>query len=399
MADPFESILGASHVRVPEGETLDGVPISAVLRPGSAAEVAACLAAAAEHGLAVVPCGGGTALARANPPRATSVVRLELGRLREPLQVQPDEGIAIFAAGLPVAEAERSAQAAGMRTWLPHGAAGSSVGGAIAADPLRADASLDRGLRNDLLGLEVALANGSVTRCGGRVVKNVTGFDLVRLYCGSFGTLGVITSAILRVRPLPETVRVLVRECPDADAALDAAAELDLARVEPAGCVVLCASGGARLVWRLEGSALEVEARASRASGTRVDPTEWDAAEAALRPEPAGDELRVRLAARPSDTRALVRALAAWAVPQARLVALPIAGTVLADLPESALPELYAVAGRERWLLALERAAPEVRARHDAFGPAPDALSVMRALKQRFDPDGVLSPGRFVARI
>jgi glycolate oxidase FAD binding subunit len=159
------------------------------------------------------------------------------------------------------------------------------------------------------------------------------------------------------------------------------------------------ASGGARLVWRLEGGALEVAARAARASGTRVDDAEWEAAEAALCPDPAHDELRVRLAARPSDTRALVRALAARAAPDSRLVALPITGTVLADLPESALPELYAEARRERWLLALERAAPEVRVRHDAFGPAPDALPLMRVLKQRFDPGGVLSPGRFVGRI
>lgn len=398
MADPFEPIVGAPHVRAAPGEMLDGVPVAGVVRPGSAEEVAACLRAAGEAGLVVVPCGGGTALGRANPPHAESVVRLELGRLREPAEVLADEGIARFGAGLPVADAERAAADAGLRTWLPGAARGGSVGGAIAADPLRADASLDRRLRGDLLGLEVALANGTLTRCGGRVVKNVTGFDLVRLYCGSFGTLGVITSAILRVRPLPEAVRVLARDCADAEAALAGVAELAERRVEPAGCAVLAGPDGARLLWRLEGGAAEVAARAERAAGADCDPAEWDGVEASLYAEPAPGALRVRLGARPSDTRALLAALAD-AAPAFPGIGLPGLGVAFGDVPAAALAGLWAAAERARWQLRLEHAPPEVRARHDAFGPPPDALALMRALKQRFDPGGVLSPGRFVGRI
>jgi FAD/FMN-containing dehydrogenase len=84
-----------------------------------------------------------------------------------------------------------------------------TLGGALAADPFGPDWTLDRRLRNEVLGVEIALANGELVVAGGRVVKNVTGFDLVRLYCGSLGTLGVLTRATVRLRALPERERLV----------------------------------------------------------------------------------------------------------------------------------------------------------------------------------------------
>ncbi len=401
MADPFEGIVGAGQVRPADGETLDGVPLSAVVCPGTPEEVAACLAEARAHGVSVLPSGAGTKLAWGNRTRAETLVRLDLRRLTEPVAVQPDEGIATFGAGVPVALAEDRARAGGMRTTLDGAREGATVGGTIASDPVRAESTHQRGLRNDVLGLEVALANGTLTWSGGRVVKNVTGFDLVRLYCGSFGTLGVITRAILRVHPLPETRRVLSREYPALGDAVTGAAELVSERVEASGTAVVPDGAGARLLWLLEGGEAEVAELAQRVSGTECGEATWDevrAAAAGAAGDP-GAAVRVRLCARPSDSLELVQALVALVGAGSLRLALPAAGVVFAELPESALGALWERAAAARWLLLLESATARLKERFDVFGPAPVALPLMRALKQRFDPDTVLAPGRFIGGI
>ena len=397
MADPFEAIVGPQHVAHPDGALLDGVPVDAVVRPRDAQELAACLGRAKEHGLAVVACGGGTKLARANPCTADRVVRLELGRLDNPIEVQPDEGIATLAAGASIAAVARAARDAGMWTRLDDGPGAATVGGSIAVDPLTLDASLDRRLRNDLLGLEVACADGTLTHCGGRVVKNVTGFDLVRLYCGSFGTLGVMTRAIVRVHPRPEARRVSGRECASLEDACAQARALADQRADPAGVVVVPGEHGVRALWVLQGRVEEVTVRAVRAGGDAASESDWDEARALLAGEPRPGLVGLRLGARASDTLALCAALAEAGA--AVRLALPAAGVAVGDCPEDALQGLLERAARQRWLLRLESASPEVRRRFDAFGPEPDSLPLMRQVKRRFDPDGVLSPGRFAGRI
>ena len=394
MADPFERIVGAEYASRPDGETLDGVPVVAVVRPADAEQVAACLTAARAHGLALIASGGGSKLALGNRSRAEELVRLDLGRLTALAEVQPDESIASFAAGVPAAQAERLAGEHGMRTALETGFAGATVGGTIAADPIGIESGLDQRLRHDLLGLEVALPNGTVSWCGGRVVKNVTGFDLVRLYCGSFGTLGVVTRATLRVHPLPEFRPVFARECRSLADAHACAGELVEARAAPRGVAIVPAEPGARCLWRIEGGADDAAARAERVAGDAVGEEDWERARARVTPAAERDAVSVRIAARPSDTVALCRALedAGGGV----RLALPRAGVALGAVPATGLGPLWKRCEQERWLLVLESASPEVKRHFDVFGPASDAQALMRAVKQRFDPEGVLAPGRFV---
>ena len=394
MADPFERIVGAEYASRPDGETLDGVPVVAVLRPADAEQVAACLAEARAHGVALIASGGGSKLALGNRSRADELVRLDLGRLTALAEVQPDEGIASFAAGVPAAQAEVLAGEHGMRTTLETGFTGATVGGTIAADPVGIESGLDQRLRHDLLGLEVALPNGTVTWCGGRVVKNVTGFDLVRLYCGSFGTLGVVTRATLRVHPLPESRSVFGRDCSSLADAHVCAGELVEACAAPRGVAIVPAEKGARCLWRIEGRADDAAARAERVAGDAVGEEDWERARARVTPAADEDAVSVRIAARPSDTVALCRALedAGGGV----RLALPRTGVALGAAPATGLGPLWKRCEQERWLLVLESASPDVKRRFDVFGPASDADALMRALKQRFDPDGVLAPGRFV---
>jgi len=401
MGEAFEGVLGAERVLRAEGESLDGVPVSARLQPASAEEVAACLAEAHAHGIAVVVRGSGSKLGLGNPPAAESIVLLDTGGLSTSLDVEADEGIATVAAGVSVDALQQAAAAEGKRSLLDPGLGTATVGGVIATDPVVAESSLGLRLRNDLLGLEVALPNGTLSKCGGQVVKNVTGFDLVRLYCGSLGTLGVITRATLRVRPLPEERRVLALDCASLDEAQVAASRLELEQVGPRGAMIVPSETGARLVWLLEGGAADVAARAERVAGDALRPEDWDRQRRLVAgTDIAADAVRVRVGARPSDTSELAHSITELAGASALDVTLPCVGIAFATLSsESALVALWERAAARHWLLVIESAPTELKARHDVFGPATETLPLMRALKQRFDPDGVLAPGRFCGGI
>jgi glycolate oxidase FAD binding subunit len=326
------------------------------------------------------------------------VVLLDVTRLELPFELDPEEGVGSFGAGVRVEAIERAARGAGQRILAPSLPVEATLGGVIAADPIEPERAPGRRFRNDLLGLEVALADGALTRCGGRVVKNVTGFDLVRLYAGSFGTLGLITRATLRLRPLPADTRSLARACGSPGEALGAARALLGAGVEPEGVAVLPEAHGVRLLWMLEGRPAELEARAGRYPGDPVDAGEWRgvAARVADREPARTGTAHLRIGARPSDVLAITERLWGEAGSEALWVALPQSGIVRARLPEDALAGWIETCAQAGWAVLVERAALELRARVDVFGRPDATLPLMRALKLRFDPERLLAPGRFV---
>jgi glycolate oxidase FAD binding subunit len=396
-AGGFEPIVGPAHVRESGGETLDGVPVEATVRPGTAGEVAACLGRAREQGLALVPSGGGTKLGWANPLDARRVVRLDLRRLRD-LSLDPDEGIATVGAGAELGVLARAAAESGKRVLVDGPQEGATLGGTLASDPPAARASPPRATSYEVLGATVALTNGTLARAGGKVVKNVTGFDLVRLYVGSFGTLCVMTELVLRLRPRPERRQVMVLEGGSLADLLAVAQEVRLSGAGPEGLAVLPRRAPPRLVYLLEGAEADVERRARCGPGEPGAETDWEEARRVLA-EPGPAPCRLRVAARPSDTLAVADAVAGAGGEDARSLLLPLAGVALADVDAAGAPRLFEEAASNEWTLRLERAPLDLRRRLDAFGPPPATLPLMRALKQRFDPDRILSPGRFVGRL
>jgi glycolate oxidase FAD binding subunit len=288
--------------------------------------------------------------------------------------------------------------ACGKTSLLAELAPEGTVGGALAADPFAPDWTLDRRLPNEVLGIEIALANGELATAGGRVVKNVTGFDLVRLYCGSLGTLGVITRATVRLRAAPECERVVCARFPSLQEGIRAFARAALS-AEPAAAALRPDGAGAELLCRLTGDAKAVELQAARIPGETASLELWTQVRAALATPPAAGRARVRLSARPSDVAALCRAAAEAAGADALRGVYPLAGSVVAEVDDATLPRLCAVAEHLDALFLAERAAGAGLAPCDVFGPPPSSLALMRAVKARFDPRRVLAPGRFVGGI
>jgi glycolate oxidase FAD binding subunit len=406
LADGFEAIVGAEALFMPPDEWLDGVPVQLVLRPADADELAGCLAEARSSRTAVVLSCGRTKLAWGNRPDADGLVRIDLSRLDRIVELNPAEGIATVQAGVPVAELARAAEAQGVRTLLDGSHVGASVGGSIATDAYGPGVTPLRRLRNELLGLEVVLSGGQRTRAGGRVVKNVTGFDLVRLYCGSFGTLGALCEATLRVHPLPEALRVSSRSFATWSEALEALRDGVEGGLDPDGAGLTRRAGAIELLWRLEGGAADVAGRAGALAGERRSEELWRELDVLRTGDPslaadpdAAKPARVRLFARPSDTRALIDAVEARAGAEALRLVLPLVGVVFCEPEEQRIDALLEAAERESWGLFVESASPAWKVSRDVFGRAPEGLGLMRGLKERFDAERVLAPGRFVGRI
>ncbi|MGH3780169.1 MAG: FAD-binding oxidoreductase, partial [Pseudonocardiaceae bacterium] len=203
------------------GDTVDGVPARWVARPGSTEEVSAVLRAAAGLGLRVVARGSGTRLAWGVPPTALDLI-VDTSRMDAVLAHAAGDLVITVQAGLPMGTLQRALAAHRQRLAIDSDNPRGTIGGTIAtaaSGPLRYRYGSVRDL---LIGITVVLADGTVTRSGGKVVKNVAGYDLGKLYTGSLGTLGVITEAVFRLHPLPEASRWIT--VPAADATRAAAA-------------------------------------------------------------------------------------------------------------------------------------------------------------------------------
>jgi len=398
MGDAFEAIVGVAHVERPAAQRLAGSRVAAVVRPANARELAACLRAASEAKIAVVACGGGTRQHLGNPLDTEECVRLELGRVAGYVDVDPDEGIATLDAGVRVGALRARLEACGKTSLLSDLATDGTVGGALAADPFGPDWTLDRRLPNEVLGIEIALANGELTVAGGRVVKNVTGFDLVRLYCGSLGTLGVITRATFRLRARPECERIVCARFPSLEAGVRAFAGAAVS-AEPAAASLRPDRAGAELLYRLVGDTKAVERKAAQLPGETVPLEAWTRVRTELAVAPEAGSARVRLSARPSDVAALCRTATDAAGAAALRGVYPLAGSIVVEVDDALLPLLSAAAERVDALFAAERAPGAGPAPCDVYGAPPGSLALMRALKARFDPQRVLAPGRFVGGI
>ncbi|PRD37739.1 UNVERIFIED_CONTAM: putative D-2-hydroxyglutarate dehydrogenase [Trichonephila clavipes] len=192
----------------------------ALLRPASVAEVSAALAICHRHGVAVVPQGGMTGLAGGAQPQEGQIA-LSLSRLAGVEEIDGEAMAMVVRAGTVLEVAQKAAEAAGFLLPVDLGARGScQIGGNIATNAGGLRVLRDGMTRDNLLGIEAVLADGAVLSQMTKVVKNNTGYDLRHLFAGSEGTLGVITRAVIRLRPLPGPRGTVLASLPDFAAVL-----------------------------------------------------------------------------------------------------------------------------------------------------------------------------------
>jgi glycolate oxidase FAD binding subunit len=356
-----------------------------VEKPSTAEELAKRLHEAAESGSAVMPVGGGRASGMGGPPSRCDV-ELHTTVLDRVLEHSQADMVVSVEAGITLEALQEELGKAGQFLPLdPFNSPGHTIGGLLATGwtgPLRQRFG---SARDFLIGIRVALPDGHLATAGGRVVKNVSGYDLMKLHHGALGSLGVIVAASFKVfpRPLHDVTLESSAETMDAAwAAVDSALALPLLP----SALELFSDG--RVLARFFGSPNAVNRMVAELGWNKADASTWTehsrrASESWARIAVPHRALRGILDALPPDSKW-------WASP----------GTGIAHWSfvagAEAVRDARRAAEKLQGSLVLMAAPQEVMAAVGAWGAPPATIEVMRRLKQAFDPDGILNPGRFV---
>jgi glycolate oxidase FAD binding subunit len=394
--------------------SVDGLLPSKIMRPDDAEDAARGLRLCDLTPAAVVIWGGGTQIRLGATPRRYEIA-FSTERLNRVLEYEPADLICRAEAGVRLADLQATLRAHGQRLALdPPRPDRATVGGMVAANANGLGRARYGTVRDWVIGIAVAYPSGKVARAGGKVVKNVAGYDLMKLHIGALGTLGVVVEVNFKVQVRPEAEATLLGHFDAPGPAIAAGAMLGRQYLAPAAAIVLDRSAlwscGLTTDWRwtlalkVEGYTREVDAardlaaRTVREAGGRLEgqsiPTAfWDAARDFTAPE---DDVVVLRAIVPiSATQALIGAV----VPGAQVLAQPAGGLVDVRVPAAsataALQGLRSAAGSEGQVVVMT-APPSVKQALDVWGPPPPGFPIMRALKQALDPNGILNPGRFV---
>ena len=403
-----------------ESDAILGVRPETVYEPRTVAEAAEVVVLTARDGKSLAFVGGGTDLALGSrPERLDAVVRT--GGLDRIVEHAPSDQIVVVEAGVTLAVLQKALAAHGQRLALDPPLPGrATLGGLVAANAFGPRRARYGSVRDLIIGVSIVRADGTAARGGGKVVKNVAGFDLPKLMVGSLGTLGLIATATFRVHPLPEESVTLLLPGRRAREVRALVARLREAQLEPAAAVAFWKPGGtfdfavcfegfgkgvaeqrerfAALVSGETGAACQVlDATAAAALWARHD---------MLRAAPA---FRAKLAALPTS----IEPLAAETLPPL-LDALESPGWVwyatlglgfVTGEPRSveavaaAVSSARAHLARSGGTLVLQAAPSDLRERVPVWGAPPAALDLMRSVKDRLDPARRLAPGRFVGSI
>ncbi|MBI3826398.1 MAG: FAD-binding oxidoreductase [Candidatus Rokubacteria bacterium] len=432
--DQLRSLVGTSHVLTGvelSPYVVDGRTPEAAVFPGTLDEVRAVVEIAAGAGLPIIPWGGGTAASVGHPPAAAALV-LGLRRLDRVLEHEPGDLTATAQAGMTMASLQAALGRGGQ--WLSLEAPQperATLGGVIATNASGPRRHLYGTARDLVIGMTVVTGEGAVVRGGGKVVKNVAGYDLPKLFVGSYGTLGVIVEITVKLRPRPEDERfVAVRFERLADVGIAVRAVMasdliptsidvldgDAARVRAlrtaAPTLVVGFDG---LAEQVQWQCVELERMTAALGGRDAVPLAhdaWLAMTAAGRDAfgtPAAVMRLVMLPAHVTDAMAAgaeaakARGLAcAWTAHAGVGVATaalfsprqtdvePIAATL-----EAWRASAHASGGHA----TLEWAPLAVKARVPVWDDPGAAGRVMRRIKEQLDPKNVLNPGRFLAGI
>jgi glycolate oxidase subunit GlcD len=417
-------VVGAGHVS--EEKAVDESPRPALtVEPATREEACEVLKLAAREGWRVMPAGAGAWLDGGN---ARADVLLKTTRIRRLVEHEPADLVATAEAGLTLADFNREVGRAGQ--WLPLDPPRADVAtlGGVAATGAAGPLAHGYGLpRSYVLGMRVALADGRVIRAGSRVVKNVAGYDLCKLFTGSCGTLGLILELTFKLRPLPACDATLVAHARDLDGLLDASRELVTSQLLPAAVELLSPrlaralglttpAGAFALLARFAGTESSVGYQLKGAGelvGSHIkgggsgfslanDAEPWTKLSAYT----FGKDYRLvwRAGVLPSRLGGLLSRLReqggdelSWhaGAGDGRLRVLNDASVVKDEAARlSSLREAARASGGS---LVVERAPEELKLEFDAWGLTDSAAFLMRRIKRQLDSADTFSPGRFAA--
>jgi len=411
----FIAIVGDENVRAATAaDAVAGVQPKLVIEPGTASEIAEILRLSNEAGLAVIPRGGGTKLGWGNPPSRADLV-LSTARLTEIIEHAWADLTVSVEAGCTVQRLQETLAQHGQRLALdPLWPEKATIGGVLSTNDSGALRLRFGALRDLIIGATIALADGTLASSGGKVVKNVAGYDLPKLVTGALGTLGVITRAVFRVHPLPRNTRsfsISVANAEEAQRLVLAIQDSKLAHTFLQSHFSDAAAPFSDILFEgtyagLAAQEAHLRTLSASASVREASTPTWTAREELWTFSDPASTAIAKISILPADmarTMKLMEHIAnghqvRW---RALVYAMGIGWLRLEGKPSSLRGALQALRGELEGqgcsVVALHR--PEKMPAFDAWGSAGDALALMKAVKHELDPKNTLNPGRFVGGI
>jgi glycolate oxidase FAD binding subunit len=411
----FLSLLGSEYVRAAgAADAVGGVQPKLAVEPRTERELAEILRLSNEAGLAVIPRGGGTKLGWGNPPARADLI-LSTARLNEIIEHAWADLTVTVEAGCTIQRLQETLAQHGQRLALdPLWPEKATVGGVLSTNDSGALRLRFGALRDLIIGVTIALPDGTLASSGGKVVKNVAGYDLPKLVTGALGTLGVITRAVFRLHPLPlnsHSFSVSAANAEETQKFVLAVQDSKLAHTslqshfsdeDPPASDILFEGTEAGI------AAQETQLRNLAAPGSvsEASASTWTAREklwafsdpastaiAKISILPANMARTMELVARAASAHQL-----RW---RALMYATGIGWLRLEGKPEALRGALQMLRddlqGKDGSLVVFHR--PDKMPAFEAWGTAGDTLPLMKAVKNQLDPKNTLNPGRFVGGI
>ena len=410
-----DSIIGGNTLLAEHD--VDGVTPKLICAPATVEQLAAAVRIFSEAQATIAPWGGGTAIGLGNPPRSLDVVVSTI-RLNQVIEHDPANLTVTVQSGITLNALQNVIAA--KQQFVPFDAPlpeRSTIGGIVAANlngPRRASYGSVRDL---VIGMKVVLASGEIVKAGGKVVKNVAGYDMCKLFTGSLGTLAIIAEVTLRVAPIPPNSATVITLGSRAQAA-DLAGRLAGTKLLPTSTFIFNAGeaahwqlavGFAGFVETVTRQVNDLSELAQRLGMTQeiVDGERVRQYWQALADLPVSqDRLVYRLTVPRDAVMRTISTIADWIKGEpARTICADMAmGTVWIVLPanQSALdlfPRLIPLTQQQRGHAVIFTAPAKLKQATDVWGPPTPAHGLMRKIKQEFDPAGLLNPGRFVGNL
>ena len=413
--------------------TIDDIAPQAVVLPASTHEIQEVLGYAAEGGLSVIPAGSGTKLGVGNPPEQVDLV-LSTSRLDQVLEYEPADLTVTVEAGIRLATLQERLAKHGQYLSLDPPYADRCTIGGMTATNASGPSRLRYGSTRDLvLGMRVVQSSGTVVKSGGKVVKNVAGYDLNKLYLGSFGTLGVIAEVSLKLQPLPELERTVLLTFTETGEAINVASEIAGSQLlptflnlfvngaplteAPEPCLLIGLDGHPETVeWQID--AIKTMAQQNANIGVEVYEGQQQELRASMcafpEDESASPIVICRANLRMTDVEGFVNTVldvnesAAWRVRAMGLMGNGIVYVVFSDFPDGDVPvqhvadtvaSLRDTTANVGGNLIVESAPTTLKGQIDVWGSVGRSFELMKAIKTRLDPIGLLNVGRFVGGI
>ena len=408
------AILGTEHVRpVTPADSVLGVQPQLILEPANESQLVDALRLVNEARLAVIPRGGGTKLGWGNPPSRADLI-LSTARLNKILEHAWADLTVTVEAGCTVRTLKETLAQHGQRLALdPLWPEQATVGGVLSTNDSGALRLRFGSLRDLIIGVTIALTDGTLALSGGKVVKNVAGYDLPKLVLGALGTLGVITRAVFRLHPVPRNARSFSISAANAEGTQRIVLAIQDSKLAHAAVQARFSTDTPSIDILFEGTEAGLDAQASHLRGlcgsaeiSEVSPSIWNARQDLWSFSNAEETAIAKTSTLPTDLARTIdfirRAADSAKLRWRSLMYATGLGWLRLEGPSEDLhraltalrAELEKTGGS---LVLLHR--PTALSTFDAWGTPGDSLALMKAIKRQLDPANTLNPGRFLGGI